>query len=85
MTILKSSFPSHEIDASKNQFHIGIDPFEGIGSMESMPGILKNSGSAHAESAGTCKLPNIFRTLQYFIISRYLNSIYMYINENKNV
>ncbi len=36
MTILKSSFPSHEIDASKNQFYMGIDPLEGIDSMESM-------------------------------------------------
>jgi hypothetical protein len=41
MTILKSSFPSHSIDASKNLFHSGIDFLQGIDSMDSVPGFLK--------------------------------------------
>jgi hypothetical protein len=41
----------------------------------------------HAESAVNCILPNICRTLQYFIISKYLClvQIVLYINANKNV
>ncbi len=42
MTILKSSIPSHEIHASKNQFHNGIDFSQEIDSLESMPGVLKS-------------------------------------------
>ncbi len=43
-------------------------------SMESLPRALKSLKvqSAHAESTGNCILPNICRTLQYCIISRYL-------------
>jgi hypothetical protein len=42
MTILKSSIPSHGIDAAKNQFHNGMDFSQGIDSVESKPGILKS-------------------------------------------
>jgi hypothetical protein len=40
MTISKSSIPSHEIDASKNQFQCGIDFSQGIDSVESMPEVV---------------------------------------------
>jgi hypothetical protein len=55
MTILKSSFPLHGIDASNNQFHIGIDSmkfygieFHGIDAWVLKK--FKNSGSAYAKS-----------------------------------
>jgi hypothetical protein len=42
-SILKSSISSHEINASKNQFHDGIDFLQRIDSEESMPVVLKSS------------------------------------------
>jgi hypothetical protein len=41
-TVMKSSFTSHGIAASKNQFDIGIDLSQGTDSVESMPWVLKN-------------------------------------------
>jgi hypothetical protein len=43
MTILNSSILSHEINASKNEFHRGIDFSQRINSVERMPGVLKSS------------------------------------------
>jgi hypothetical protein len=42
MTIMKSSITSHDIDASKNKFHNGIDFSQGIDSVEAMPGVNKS-------------------------------------------
>jgi hypothetical protein len=42
MAIMKSSIPSHENDASKNQFQNGIDFSQGIDSVESLPGVIKS-------------------------------------------
>jgi hypothetical protein len=42
-SIIKSSISSHEINASKNQLHDGIDFLQRIDSEESMPVVLKSS------------------------------------------
>jgi hypothetical protein len=42
MTVLKTSIPSHEIDASRNKFHNGTDFSQGIDSVETMPGVFKS-------------------------------------------
>ncbi len=42
LNLLKSSIPSHGMDASKNQSYNGIDFSQGIDSVESMPEVLKS-------------------------------------------